>query len=199
MPQTLVIDFLRDYKKRPENWESVISLFKLKKYKKDAFLCRKNDFPNKIYFLKSGFARGFFTNVKGVDFNKLFFCENHVFASLSSLMEGSPSKISLQCLTDCEIYEADYLDFKKIIERDIELANLFAKVLHLLYKDLESSEIGKVTLTAKERYLKVLEAYPNIENRIMLYHIASHLGITPIQLSRIRKELVKEQTSLEGE
>ena len=198
MNKKLVIDFLKSYEKRPENWRAIVDLFELKFYKKNSILCRKGDFPNKIYFVKSGFVRGFFTDEKGVDFNKLFFCENHLFASLSSLLESSPSKIILQCLTDCYIFEADYLDFKNIVERDIELANLFSKVLHLLYKDLESSEIDKVTLTAKERYLKVLETYPDIENRIMLYHIASHLGVTPIQLSRIRKELVNKTTQEEA-
>ena len=45
---------------------------------------------------------------------------------------------------------------------------------------------------ATERYLKLLSKYPDISERIALHHIASHLGITPTQLSRIRKALEKD-------
>jgi hypothetical protein len=44
---------------------------------------------------------------------------------------------------------------------------------------------------ATERYLKLRSKHPNIDQRIQQLHLASHLGITPTQLSRIRKELKK--------
>jgi ribosomal protein L10 len=47
---------------------------------------------------------------------------------------------------------------------------------------------------AKERYLDFITLHPNIEDRIPLQFIASHLGITPTQLSRIRKK-IKEKSS----
>lgn len=40
--------------------------------------------------------------------------------------------------------------------------------------------------SAKERYLDFLVQYPNIDNRVPLFHIASYLGIQPESLSRIR-------------
>jgi len=45
--------------------------------------------------------------------------------------------------------------------------------------------------SAQERYLQFLEDYPNIEERLNNYHIASYLGITPESLSRIRTNLRK--------
>jgi DNA-binding MarR family transcriptional regulator len=48
---------------------------------------------------------------------------------------------------------------------------------------------------ATTRYLKFLANHPNIDNRIPLQYIASHLGITPTQLSRIRKDLKKNSTT----
>lgn len=46
--------------------------------------------------------------------------------------------------------------------------------------------------TAKERYLSFKEAYPDIEKEVKNYHIASYLGITSESLSRIRRELSRE-------
>ncbi|MDH6310542.1 hypothetical protein M2451_003368 [Dysgonomonas sp. PFB1-18] len=37
------------------------------------------------------------------------------------------------------------------------------------------------------RYEELLKLHPDIEKNVPLQHIASHLGITPTQLSRIRK------------
>ena len=42
---------------------------------------------------------------------------------------------------------------------------------------------------AVTRYLNFRKAYPGIEQRVNQYHIASYLGITPVALSRIRKNL----------
>lgn len=40
-----------------------------------------------------------------------------------------------------------------------------------------------------KRYVTFLEAYPTLTKRVAQYHIASFLGVTPTQLSRIRKEV----------
>lgn len=41
-------------------------------------------------------------------------------------------------------------------------------------------------LPAKEQYQKLLKNYPEIFQRLPLYHIANYLGIAPKSLSRIR-------------
>jgi hypothetical protein len=41
----------------------------------------------------------------------------------------------------------------------------------------------------EDRYLKLIKEYPNIFNRVPLYHIASYLGIKGPSLSRIRRRL----------
>jgi len=46
-----------------------------------------------------------------------------------------------------------------------------------------------VTEDATERYLKFLEIYPNVVNRVPLSYVASYLGITQSSLSRIRKNI----------
>jgi hypothetical protein len=43
--------------------------------------------------------------------------------------------------------------------------------------------------TAEERYLELLNDYPEIEKEIPLKYIASTLGISPETLSRIRKKV----------
>lgn len=44
-------------------------------------------------------------------------------------------------------------------------------------------------LSPKERYLKVLREYPALLQRMPLCEIASYIGVTPVHLSRIRRQL----------
>jgi CRP-like cAMP-binding protein len=52
----------------------------------------------------------------------------------------------------------------------------------------EKREIELVTLEAKERYAIFQQEHPQLEQLIPQYHIASYLGVSPTQLSRIRAQ-----------
>jgi hypothetical protein len=67
--------------------------------------------------------------------------------------------------------------------------------LHIHYLEVhwllekEPKEISYLQYEAKARYLKFLDVFQAILPRLPQYHIASYLGITPTQLSRIKKDL----------
>jgi hypothetical protein len=44
-------------------------------------------------------------------------------------------------------------------------------------------------LDAADRYLIFKEEYPGLEDLIPQYHVATYLGVSPTQLSRIRQKL----------
>jgi CRP-like cAMP-binding protein len=50
-----------------------------------------------------------------------------------------------------------------------------------------------LSATAEKRYLDFIQTYPDINQRVPQWMIASYLGITPESLSRVRKELVKKK------
>jgi muramidase (phage lysozyme) len=49
-------------------------------------------------------------------------------------------------------------------------------------------ELQLLTMTAAERYQLLQKQYPELQQLVPSYHIASYLGITPISLSRIRAQ-----------
>ncbi len=67
------------------------------------------------------------------------------------------------------------------------------RILELEWIKKERHDIRMVTNDATTNYLVFRKEYPGLENQIPQYHIASYLGITPIQLSRIRARLAKGQ------
>ena len=52
--------------------------------------------------------------------------------------------------------------------------------------------LSNLSMTAEERYLEILERYPNIVKRVPQKVIASYLGFTPEFLSKIRKNLTSK-------
>ena len=74
-----------------------------------------------------------------------------------------------------------------------EILQLYNNLLELIFIKLEDRFYELSTLNATELYLKFKKYNPGIENLIPLYHIASYLNITPVQLSRIRADLYKTE------
>ena len=54
---------------------------------------------------------------------------------------------------------------------------------------LQRRVIAYMSLSAEEKYLKLMEVAPDIMNRASQQHIASYLSLTPETLSRIRKKV----------
>ena len=51
---------------------------------------------------------------------------------------------------------------------------------------------GFILYTPEERYIKFIEKYPDINNRVPDKYIANVLGITPVSLSRIRARIIEK-------
>ena len=78
----------------------------------------------------------------------------------------------------------------KILKSQEESSNLTAK--SLLASGKERKELEMALLNATERYSLFKKSFPNLEQKIPQYHIASYLGITQQSLSRLRSEKIKK-------
>ena len=118
----------------------------------------------------------------------MFFDEGSLVGSMTALLNHEPSNFEIQTLEDCQIIKIDFKSFRQLLYKSEDL-----KVFHIHYLEKnwlmanQSLKLSYVQDDAQQRYEIFLETYPNLEERIPQYHIASYLGITPIQLSRIRK------------
>ena len=170
-------------------WTEFKKILELKRYARKTPLCKIGIFPTLSFFVLEGYARGFFSTENGKFFNREIFGPREFMASLSALTDNTKSALGLECLTDCVIIQANFKAFMKMTKSNTELQNLYKKILEKNFNKLEQRTVQLSTLDAKERYLALQLRIPNIDNEISQYHIASHLGITPIQLSRIRRGL----------
>lgn len=98
--------------------------------------------------------------------------------------------LGFETIEDTLIIEIDFLAYRQLMteKSDLKLFQIYYLEKNwLLAKDSREIEIVQEDATA--RYLRFIDESPALVNRLAQYHIASHLGITPTQLSRIRKNL----------
>lgn len=160
-----------------------------KKYFTKDLICEIGTIPNKIGFLKSGIARIFMISPKENEYNKAIFTGGDFIGCLTGLITKKPSIYSIECLTDCVVIECDYDKFISLIETNNEMASFHRRNLERLYLTNYYRALDHLTLSAKERYIKLRKKIKDIDKLIPQKQIASHLAITSIQLSRIKKDL----------
>ncbi|MFD2568201.1 Crp/Fnr family transcriptional regulator [Pseudotenacibaculum haliotis] len=170
-----------------------IELLELKEFKKKDKIADLGEVPTKFYILTSGVVRSFVTDEKGKEFTRSIYIPMRAIGAFSALVEKKPNEIIYECLTDCKMYVGDFQKFKALTNRNMEMATLYSSFLERIYMRMEKRVFELSVLDAKQRYLKLKKHIPEIENLIPQYHIASYLNITPVQLSRIRKDLYKNK------
>lgn len=180
-------NFLNTISPIQENtWNEVKKLFTEHSLKKGEYFLKEGEVAKKFGFLKQGVVRAFYRNNEGTEYNKHFFTKNNMMGGYSSLVTQLPSTINQEALTDCDLLTANYRRLTDLLDKHQDLERLLRKIAEHYFVDKEKREVEIVLLEANKRYAIFQREYPQLEQLIPQYHIASYLGITPTQLSRIR-------------
>jgi CRP-like cAMP-binding protein len=178
---------------RKESWEQLESIAEFQSVKKGAILLQNGQVSKELYFICKGALRAFITDKEGNIYNKNIFMEGNFAGSKASAIKQTPSDFAIEALEDSILIVINYKKYRELIFQNEDLKNYYIAYLEKNWViEKEKREISLVMDNATERYLQLLSKHPDISQRIPLLHIASHLGITPTQLSRIRKNLEKE-------
>lgn len=183
-------EFLNQFDSIPESSiDSFINLTSIEEFKKNETLINFNEVSKKFYIIKSGIVRSYHSDLKGKEYTRSFFTKGKAVGSLNSLISKKPTQIAYETLTGVNLYSIDFNEFMNLTKKDIHIANLYNRFLERIFFLMESEIFSLALLDASERYLKLKEEIPDIDNIMTQYHIAAYLNVTPVQLSRIRKKL----------
>lgn len=166
-------------------------IFVYDELKKEEYFIRKGQFAKEIAFLEAGIVRAYYINSDGKEYNKTFFSAPTIIGSYASLISKQRNAVAQQALTDCKIWKASFHKIEKLSEGNFEIERLRRIIAEGYFLNNEKKEIEMALLDADKRYLILQKDYPGIELEIPQYHIASYLGISPTQLSRIRKKMAQ--------
>lgn len=173
-----------------DTWLALTPSCTFRSIKKHESLYQAGVKPRSFSFVAAGLCRAFITDSKGNEYNKNFFDEGSFPGSMVALLTASPSQFSVVALEPTALVEIDFDGYRKLMREkdDLKLFQIYYLERNwLIAKD--SREVEIVQEDATQRYQRFLKEKPALSVRLPQHHIASHLGITPTQLSRIRKKL----------
>lgn len=187
MPLDELKNILRELAGIPDKDLSVLDdLCSIKRYKKKELLLRSGHIATYAVYIVEGAFREYYTDKNGREFNKAFCFKGDFTGSYYDLHLRQPSSATIEALADSTVILINYKKFQQLVQSDTFWLRVSYTLIHHLVMRKCEKEMQLLTLTAAERYALLQKRYPELEQLVPSYHIASYLGITPISLSRIR-------------
>lgn len=189
----LLTDYISKYIDLTAEEERVLmSKIKFRKYLKGQYIVQQGDVCKYTNFLVSGCTRTFYADDKGQEHTIMFGIENWWVSDIGSFITQTPSDYNVQCLEHTHVYQFSYENQEELFESIPKFERLFRKLIERHLVSSQKRIVRGLSLTAKEQYLFFKQQYPNIEQRVPQYMIASYLGITKEFLSKLKKQLTQE-------
>ncbi len=172
--------------------EYIYSISKEKKVSKGEVLIRGGQTVNKTFFVTQGSLRSFCVDKEGKEHTLQFAIKDWWISDFIAIYNNEPASLTVECITDATVIEFNAQKLDEIYLQFPEFEAFQRKNLERHVVSLHKRILNQLQLTALERYNLFLEQYPNIEQHVPNYHIASYLGITQQSLSRVRAEKAKK-------
>ena len=151
----------------------------------------KNGSPcTKIGKITKGVLRGFVYDNDGNEITTHFYQEDDMV--IGSYIPNVNTSMTIQALEDSELSVANYSEVMSQVNKNQEITHIITREFQKLNKQLQARLVSLLNLSALEKYARFLKEYPGLLNRIPHYYIAQYLGITPTQLSRVRKQFINK-------
>lgn len=167
-------------------WSSLIDIIEVMSIRKNEFFLSKNQICDSIAYLNKGTLIYYQTLDNGNDITTDFAFEGDWVTNNHSRLNNIPSHLNIKAIENSDLLVIKQKDLLDLYDRIPKLEKLGRLLMEHAYVKLVQLSIDLQTLSATDRYLKLLGDYPEIINKVPLYHIANYLGIAPKSLSRIR-------------
>ena len=192
------LHFLLDYIKNVvslSSQEELLLMDKIKdrKYLKGQYILQQGDPCQFLNFLVAGVTKTFHIDHEGNEHIFRFAIENWWATDLPSFIDQGLANTNIQCLENTHVIQLSKQNLEELYLEIPQLEHFFRLLFQRVSITLEKRIIGNLSLSAKERYLLFKEEYPEFEQRIPQYMIASYLGISKQYLSEIRNQLASSR------
>ena len=184
--------FIQTFAFTEEEFALLLSSFKSKTISKKDYYLRAGELCKSKAYLNKGCARNFVLDEQGHERILFFAFEDWWLGDFDSYYSGKPGTNYIQMLEDSELLVISKENFQKAEQKIPKLKQWYSSKM-LRSASASRNKIEEIkTLSAEERYLKLIEKQPHIFQRIPLQHIASYLNIEPQSLSRMRNRLTNK-------
>ena len=168
-----------------KDFEFILSHFSHVRKRRHQYLVQEGDIADKEFWIVEGCVRSYFLGEDGKEHILQFGMENWWITDYESFVLRTPSKTSIDCMEDVELYSISHENREKLTSEMHKMERFWAKKSKLGRIALQNRILSMMKNTAKERYELLLSQYPQLLQRVPKKHIASYLGVSRETLSRL--------------
>jgi len=155
---------------------------------KNAHLIYTGDEVTHVLYLLEGIVRYYVTTEEGREVTKAFYKDSFLIGSFDVTFNKGTSKFSVQALSDVRFLKIPLSNIRSLLETSHEFSKAYNRFLTSVFIFKEKREIELLSTTGKERFESFRQEFPEIAEEISGVILASYLGVTPVQLSRIKNK-----------
>jgi CRP/FNR family transcriptional regulator, anaerobic regulatory protein len=171
-----------------EEMMMMLPFLKMNTYKKSDRLIAEGEVENNVHFIAEGVTRSFFIK-DGRDISFEFYFTGMLISSYASFLTRMPSGHSIEAFAPLTTISIQHGDLMQLYEKSKKIEHLGRIFTEELFKKTSERNKDFLSLSATERYVKLLNQNPHYVQNVPLKYLASYLNVTPESLSRIRKSL----------
>lgn len=169
------------------------TFFLPKKLEKKQYLLRAGEVCQYITFVEEGLLCSYTIDARGNEHVLQFAPEGWWISDNYSFLTSEPSAYFIEPLEEAELLLLTPLAMEEMLLQIPKMERFFRLLMQNNLIAQQRRTLSSLSLSAEERYTRLLQQYPEIVQRSPQHLIASYLGVTPETLSRIRNKLASKQ------
>jgi CRP-like cAMP-binding protein len=166
----------------------IINSFSLLQLNKNDFFVKEGAVCSYFGFIESGILQHS-SIVLGEEKTTYLALKNSCVSALKSFLKKTSSRKNIKALSDCKLWVIDCDKFNALIKNNKAFHTFYFNLIENQIFLIDDYRIDLLTLTAEERYQKMLVNEPSLLQEVPLHYLASFLGISSRHMSRIRKNI----------
>lgn len=167
----------------------------LKELGKHEYLARQGDFFMQVGYIEEGMFRYLRTDTAGNEHVVGYSFVHTLVGEYSSCLCHRPVLTDIQAIGKCKVRLVAYEKLRMFWEASPEHQRLGRLVAEQLFAMAYHRLVDYCCSTPEERYLDLMDRYPDLKEQRPLKEIASFIGVTPETVSAIRRKLLKKGKS----
>jgi CRP/FNR family transcriptional regulator, anaerobic regulatory protein len=171
------------------------SLLRSKVIPRKHFLLRAGEVARHINFINSGALKAYYLDEKSEEKIIMLALDDWWITDMYSFAMNKPAMQFISATESSSIFQLHKDDFDLLLLHVPAFERFFRILMQNAYIREQLRVIENLSMPAEERYIKFLEKYPHMAERVSQKQIASYIGVSPQFLSAMRKRINKTPKS----
>ena len=188
MARQIIEETCPDRRLHLEKIQMFAEIIECRKFAKGDVIINEGDVCTSLYYVAKGLTRQHYVKNEK-DMTEHLSCEGGVVWCIESYFHHVPTHLIMEALEPSVLWEIPREKMEQLAETNADLAYLYRRFFE---DSLILSQVKADILrfeSAKDKYTRLMQLFPEIIRRAPLTHIASYLQMSLETLSRVRSSM----------